>query len=43
MFEIKYQNNGTYTIKNIVFDVYLGDSNIQIRDEFNILLKEYIL
>ena len=40
-FEIKYQNDGTYTIKNIELGIYLGVSNIQLRDEFNILLKEY--
>ena len=40
-FEIKYQNDGTYTIKNIELGIYLGVSNIQVRDEFNILEKEY--
>ena len=29
------------TIKNIPFDIYLGLRNIQLRDEFNIPLKEY--
>ena len=40
----KYEKNdidGTYIIKNINLDVYLGVSNIQVRDEFNIPLKEY--
>jgi hypothetical protein len=40
-FEIKYQNDGTYTIKNIELGIYLGVSNIQLRDEFKIPLKEY--
>ena len=41
IFEIKSQNDGTYTIKNIELGIYLGVSNIQLRDEFNIPLKEY--
>ena len=40
-FEIKFQNDGTYIIKNIDTDTYLGVSNIQVRDEFNIPLREY--
>ena len=40
-FEIKYQSDGTYTIKNIELGIYLGVSNIQLRDEFKIPLKEY--
>ena len=40
-FEIKYQKDGTYTIKNIELGIYLGVSNIQLRDEFKIPLKEY--
>jgi len=43
IFEIKFQNDGTYVIKNIDLDIYLGISNIQLRDEFNIPLKEYYL
>ena len=41
IFEIKFQNDGTYIIKNIDLDIYLGVSNIRLRDEFNIPLKEY--
>ncbi len=29
------------TIKNVELGIYLGVSNIQLRDEFNIPLKEY--
>ena len=43
MFEIKHQKDGTYTIKNIELGIYLGVSKNQIRDEFNIPLKEYYL
>ena len=42
-FEIKFRNDGTYIIKNIDLDIYIGVSNIQLRDEFNIPLKEYYL
>jgi len=42
-FEIKFQNDGTYTIKIIELDIHLGVSNIQLRDDFNIPLKEYYL
>ena len=36
IFEIKYQNNGTYSIKNIKLEIYLEVSKKQLRDEFNI-------
>ena len=42
-FEIKFKNDGAYIIKNINLDIYLGISNNQLRDEFNIPLKEYYL
>ena len=42
-FEIKYQKDGTYTIKNIELGIYLGVSKFRLRDEFNIPLKEYYL
>ena len=31
-FEIKYQKDGSYTIKNIELGIYLGVSNIQLRN-----------
>jgi len=36
IFELKFKNDGTYIIKNINLDIYLGVSKIQLRDEFNI-------
>ena len=42
-FEIKYLKERIYTIKKNELGIYLGVSNIQLRDGFNIPLKEYYL